>query len=443
MKKKYHYTIMFLVFTVVTFLYSFCIFRFTGDEMWNYGFAVNIFNGLVPYRDFNMIITPFFAFSLMPIFYLLGNRLISFHIYVAIIVGLMMILSYKKIGNKAFLLYPIIILGFIPSYNLFCIFLFFILMLLHDSKFKQKDIYVGLVVGLMFLTKQTVGFALLIPAFFYAKKKVKMVTSFLIPCGLFLLYLIWNGALMQFIDYCFLGMLSFTQENGSFSVYTLITIALCFFLIYKLVKSKFKNYFYFYGLMFQIMAFPLGDFFHFFTAFAVIAYVLLVNYKLPKIIFVYSALFGYLTMSLFMAITIVNNKNNLYVETEQRLLYGRVLGSHLKTYVDDYEKALKLAESLEYDNLFVIASNSYFLKLSQEQTINKFDLINNGNMGYRGSSGYIDDLNSICDNSKCVFILEKYNTYDGLDQLNVDILKYPIENYRLKYITTIFGIYVN
>ena len=32
------------------------------DEIWNYGFSHNIYSGLVPYRDFNMIITPFYNF---------------------------------------------------------------------------------------------------------------------------------------------------------------------------------------------------------------------------------------------------------------------------------------------------------------------------------------------------------------------------------------------
>ena len=28
------------------------------DEMWNYNFASNIANGLIPYKDFNMVVTP-------------------------------------------------------------------------------------------------------------------------------------------------------------------------------------------------------------------------------------------------------------------------------------------------------------------------------------------------------------------------------------------------
>ena len=32
------------------------------DEIWNYNFAQNISNGLVPYRDFNMLQTPLLPF---------------------------------------------------------------------------------------------------------------------------------------------------------------------------------------------------------------------------------------------------------------------------------------------------------------------------------------------------------------------------------------------
>lgn len=28
------------------------------DELWNYNFARNVFDGLIPYRDFNMVQTP-------------------------------------------------------------------------------------------------------------------------------------------------------------------------------------------------------------------------------------------------------------------------------------------------------------------------------------------------------------------------------------------------
>ena len=35
-------------------------------------------------------------------------------------------------------------------------------------------------------------------------------------------------------------------------------------------------------------------------------------------------------------------------------------------------------------------------------------MINNGNMGYKGSENYIKEIKSYCNNHKCMFILYKY-----------------------------------
>lgn len=442
MKKKYQYILIFLFFAITTFIYSFFISKVTGDEIWNYGFAYNIYNGLIPYKDFNMIITPFFAFSTIPIFLLLGSKLITFHIYVSIIVSLTILFMYLKIGKQAFLVYPFLLLGYLPSYNLFSVFLFSILILISDSKIKHKDICLGLIVSLTFLTKQTIGLTLLIPCIFYSKNKIKTIISFMIPNIIFLIYLLANNALYQFVDYCFLGMFSFSKENGYISLGTIIIIVCCLFFLYKLIKSKFQNSSYFYGLMFQIIALPMGDKFHFLMGLSVIIYVLLLNYKLPKVIFIYLLLFIYLTTTFIITINATRNNFEISLEKQHDLYIGRNIRTDIKNYIHNYEYSLEQAEKLEYDNLFVFSSHSYFLKLSQKQKLNKFDLINNGNMGYKAHIGYIEDIESICKKQSCVFIVEKIQ--DGkYNQTNKEILEYPQNHYELKYGIGQFEIYKN
>ena len=177
MKKEYKHILIFLIFTIITFLYSFYIFNLNNDEMWNYGFAHNIYQGLIPYKDFNMIIPPLFAFCIQPFFLILGDNLLTFHIFASIITGLTILFMYLKTGKNAFLAYPFIILGYLPSYNLFSIFLFSILILIDKCKPKQKDILLGLIASFMFLTKQTIGIAILIPCIFYSKNKLKTIIS--------------------------------------------------------------------------------------------------------------------------------------------------------------------------------------------------------------------------------------------------------------------------
>ena len=55
------------------------------DEIWNYGFVNNIYRGLVPYRDFNMVITPFFPMLMAIPFYIFGSNMLIFNIEQAFI----------------------------------------------------------------------------------------------------------------------------------------------------------------------------------------------------------------------------------------------------------------------------------------------------------------------------------------------------------------------
>lgn len=441
MKKKYQYLIVFLIFTIITFLYSFYIFRPSSDEIWNYGFAHNIYQGLIPYKDFNMIITPLFAFSMVPIFCVFGDSLLNFHIYNAIILGLTITFMYKKIDKQALFIYPIIMMGFLPTYNLFALFLFSILILVHDSKNKNKDIYLGLIVSLIFLTKQTIGLTLLIPCIYYSKNKLKTIISFLIPNLVFLAYLIFNNALYNFIDYCFLGMLSFTEENGSITINSIITILCCLFMLYKLIKSNFKKSYYFYSLMFQIVALPMGDKFHFFLAISVVAYALLIEYKLPIKLYIFLIICVYAT--LIASIISIKVRDDYYIDIykEKGLYYGRNITQDIRNYINNYEMSLISAENIGYDKLFVFSGHTYFLKLSQNQELNKFDLINNGNMGYKSYKGYIEEIEKICKKEKCIFIVETYNHEEELGQTNIDIINYAKENYNLNSIIGQFELY--
>ena len=47
-----------IIIFIVTLIYNLVIPELSLDEVWNYGFCYNVLNGLVPYKDFNMIITP-------------------------------------------------------------------------------------------------------------------------------------------------------------------------------------------------------------------------------------------------------------------------------------------------------------------------------------------------------------------------------------------------
>ena len=61
------------------FLFVFLLFvslittTFGNDEVWNFGFAKNIYEGLVPYKDFNMIVPPLYPLLMSVPFLFLGT----------------------------------------------------------------------------------------------------------------------------------------------------------------------------------------------------------------------------------------------------------------------------------------------------------------------------------------------------------------------------------
>ena len=76
MKNNKNYILELILIFIVTILFNLFINGLTNDEVWNYGFAYNFSNGLIPYKDFNMIITPLFPL-IMSIF---GRNIVVYHI---------------------------------------------------------------------------------------------------------------------------------------------------------------------------------------------------------------------------------------------------------------------------------------------------------------------------------------------------------------------------
>ena len=65
------------------------------DELWNYNFARNFANGLVPYRDFNMVVTPLLSIVCGIILKITFNELIIMRILAAILCAAIIYGAYK------------------------------------------------------------------------------------------------------------------------------------------------------------------------------------------------------------------------------------------------------------------------------------------------------------------------------------------------------------
>lgn len=430
--------LLFLILFILCFLYSFFITTVYNDEIWNYGFSYNIANGLIPYRDFGMLQTPLY-FGIASIFIkIFGNYLYSFHLFNSLILSSIIYISYKKLGSKSLILIPFIILNCYPGYNIFSVLIVLVILNLIDKKIKYIDFILGLLVGVMFLTKQNIGLCLLIPLIYYSKNRVKGLIGFLTPVIFFVIYLVFNSALFEFVDYAILGMFDFGESNGIWLFFP-IELIVCLVIFYKLVKSKFKNKQLGYLLMYQIVTVPIFDDYHFMIGFIPVMYYLLLVSKFERYKIKYYVIVSLVFFCMWNFKVHQFNKINFYGDSSS-YLYGR----NVSKYVDLEQITNYINENKEkYDHIYFFSKNSYYVKLNTKYPIDKFDMICNGNMGYNGSSRYMKEVEDYCNSNSCMFILYRYEFDDKITQTNREIVNYVIDNYNQYEQIHWFDIYVS
>ena len=416
-----------------SFVYLFFVDCLGMDAVWNYGFAYNISKGLVPYRDFNMIITPFYSFLSSFFIIILGNYLYSIYILDALCITFIFLIGYKYIGNKMFVLLPSLLWFGYPSYNVFCLVLYFLLLFVYDRKYKNKDFILGVIVSLMFLTKQTVGIMFLLPVLCFSKNRKKTLLGFLIPCVTFLLYLLCNNCSYEFVDYCFLGMFDFTGGNGGFlNPFFWVEGIIIGYCIYNIVKSKFRDVELIFVLMFQIMAFPLFDIQHFILSFVPLLFYVIKESNISKNILIIIFLF-------FCVLLFQFYDSGSIVSDRKSFMYGKK--------IDDYgwyESFLKVNDYIKnVDNdkkVFILFQFAYLFRLEMGEKPDKYDLINKGNMGYKGDLKYIKEIDDYCHSNKCVFLVpNKKSEY----QTDFTIINHVKKKYNKVGEVEVFEVYAN
>lgn len=255
-----------LIFTLIVFIAMTGIILTQNinnlDTMWVFSFASKIADGAVPYADFNMVVTP--LSSQVTAFFLsvFGNTMMV-SAFVGIIYGtilfLMQYLILRKLNVSTKISTFIVSISFFlmyntitDSYNILAFVLVHILFFIEICKirydkyiklvakekyiFKKKkwisyglayNIATGIILGLIIISKQNIGFVavLAITIYYFAKciykdmsfKQVFLQLSTkaifcLLVIGLEILYLFLSGALYQFIDYTVLGLSNFANK---------------------------------------------------------------------------------------------------------------------------------------------------------------------------------------------------------------------------------------
>ena len=411
---------------IITLIFNLVCSEMLHDEVWNYGFAYNIANGLIPYKDFNMVVTPLFPILGAMFMMIFGKNIIIYHIFNTIICTLLFLNIKKQTPEAYYIIYAIILFYSLsmPHYNLLCILLTYILINL--EKREDKDYLIGILLGLIFISKQSIGICLCIPSLLIKDKKRiwKRIIGFLTIVSIMIAYLTYKRALYQFIDYCFLGLIDFGKENKyNHPLFFVIPIISIIYLISEYIKHK--DFTILYMILIFSMAYPIFDLYHTGLPAIITLGYFLNKLKLNKIII--SCSFIIFIISVFTYNIFQYNSNNFSYPNNTRTYKYRKINNDIVNNTNTITNYIENSPN----KVFIIDTYAYLIKLNTNIPITKYDLLNNGNLGKAGQAKIVSEINTICKKEKCDFLLDKYAaTHPKYTQYNQEIYKYIIDNYK-------------
>lgn len=462
------------------------------DEIWNFNFSRNIADGLVPYKDFNIVQMPLLAMVCGAFLKVFGTEIIVMRSLAVILMSAIFFVGYrvlkKLIPDNAALLVTAMFLVLFKDvmcidYN-YAVLLIALIMMLIELKHKSENIFefdfkynlfLGVLGGLAILCKQTTGFAVAAACAGYrifAIRRKEEIISFLkigctrflgtcIPVLIFVLYLVINNAFMDFVDYAILGIKTFSNKIAYTNLFkidsvaclsVLVPIALVVFFISLFRKSaKYEEYVIFaYSVSTFIVAFPISDKIHFLIGAMVscigIAYWIYESFcdvgeeryskKVKVACYVainFLAVFGLLLLGWNSVMKI--NKEYVGVSKENELAHfkGVPEDEGLKAMIKIVDEYI-LGKQAEGKKVYVLDATAgiYYIPLNQ---YNKdYDMFLKGNLGGQGEDGIIDRINN---EENAVYLLKK----NGLNWQNPGKVRdYIIDN--LEYCDDVLNFWV-
>ena len=457
------------------------------DEIWNYNFARNIVDGNMPYKDFNMIQMPLVPALCAMFLNLLGNELMIMRIIAILLCTIILFITYKilellkvnKWLNYAFLIFLIYILKdhFRIDYNFFVLFnvlwiIYIELKSIREKKTKEelltsskKDIVLGILAGICICSKQTtgalvaivlVGYNLLNVSNFkefklFIKKAIYRVIGVFIPLLMLSIYFTWNHLWNDFIDYCILGIGTFSNSisysnlltNSNILIKTLSIIVPIFLIsmIGNILVNKYKRKeidsqlltIVSYAIAEMVVVFPISDDIHFligaFPAMIGIIYGMstlskkLKNEKVKIFIKEYLKAFNILAVAILVMVSIVS----LYNYAIQAGQYNTL--NHFDYIIQSQNQIDSIKNVEEYiqkqdKNVYILDAVAAIYTIPINQYTKNYDMFLIGNLGGDGEEGIIEDLQE----EENYIVLIKNEQYSRNWQNPEKVRKYIIEN---------------
>lgn len=433
MKKKIAlFVILFLLF----FLFSFFLSSPTSDEIWNYGFSYNIASGLVPYVDFGLLQTPLYFFYQGLALFFFGSHLVVFHLANALLTTITCMLFMRLFGKNCLLLFCFFLEFWIPTYSLMCLTGLGVVCLL--EKEGRSDFILGIVLGLLVLTKQNIGVVLLLVGLCSKSWNTvgkRCLGAFLV--GLFFFaYLFLTQSFAGFVNYAVLGVFEFTKNTLVVPMIMIVFILGLLALAWAFWKYPKDRNLLKYIVAFQIMAVPLFDGYHVLFSLFPIGCYFLSKVTLPRTVVVIGAI----------AFIFLNLQSSYFTFSKGKERYSHPISFMTGRKLNvDFSKALK--QVCDYidrhpnEKVFFLDYNAFLVRLELGQNPTQFDYMLEGNMGYHGVKNMITSLETICSTEKCTFIF-RYPKVQNL-QLSDEIIEYVRKNYSAEGKLGIYQVYQN
>ena len=257
------------------------------------------------------------------------------------------------------------------------------------------------------------------------KKLLRRFGGFLVPCFIFLIYLLVTGTFVHFWDLCLFGMFDFFNNNGvggghlylGWIIVTVITFIIASIIMFKNKKCVF-NYYLILGVLFT---FPLFDIPHvacWLTCFGMMVIPLIE--KREKEIVCVSTSVSLTFMILFFVSWII--KIDFCVTKDL---------NHFKFYITGkkfYESVVIMEKFVDlYDDPVILGNYSMIHTIINDENFSYFDVLCNGNYGYNGIEKMKRKIDKMHDQIFIVSMTD-YNSEDRSSQFSKEIARYVMDN---------------
>ncbi len=295
----------------------------------------------------------------------------------------------------------------------------------------KKDLIIGIIAGTAILFKQTTGIILSIAVIGYKilnvsnKKEVKefikilftRLLGVLIPVIILFIYLILTGALNSFIDYCILGVKTFSNhipytkllnsEEILIKIFSiLVPISLMLMPIISFIKKDEKLLIiWVFSMAGIVVAFPISDNIHFligsipaligviYLLYKIVIYVLekINKEKLTLYLKYFLVAFSYLILAIFVIKAIKINANYIKnINNENQIKHFKYIptSENLSQKINALDKYILNQEK----NVYILDAEAAIYMMPIDKYNKDYDMFLKGNLGSQGEQGQIEKI---------------------------------------------------